>query len=306
MKLNYRHIFFLFLFTTSSVHAEKTDSAFLFKRRKIEAWAGLIGGTVAVHSALYNTWYSQYAKSDFHWFNDNAEWKQMDKVGHAFSSYFIGVNSAALFRFSGYSQKKSAVYGALMGILFQTPLELMDGYSIGWGASKGDLLFNTAGTAFGFLQNYKWGKPRIPMRVTFHTSRFANIRPNMLGSTLPERLLKDYNGQTYWLDLNPYRLKMNLTRWPKWLGMNIGYGADGLLGGDDNIWTDAGGKTTDRSDVKRYRQYYIGPSISFAYLQNTRKPLLQVLGFVSERIRLPMPALEYNPVGGFSFHPIYW
>jgi uncharacterized protein YfiM (DUF2279 family) len=278
----------------------------MYKRRKIEAWMGLVGGTAAVHSSLYSSWYSEYSRSRFHWFNDNAEWKQMDKAGHAFSSYFVGVNAAALFRFSGYSQKRSAVYGAFIGILFQTPLEIMDGYSTGWGASKGDLLSNSAGTLFAAFQNYKWGKPRIPIRITLHTSSFANQRPNLLGQTLPERLLKDYNGQTYWIDLNPNRLKLKWKKWPKWLGVNFGYGADGLLGGDDNIWTDASGKINDRSDVQRYRQYYVGPSVSFGYLQKSKRPLLQVAGFVSERLRLPMPALEYNVKNGFQFHPLYW
>lgn len=300
------HILILIFLLSLSPACGKEDSSALYKRRKIEAWTGLIGGTAAVHSALYTTWYSQYPKSPFHWFNDNAEWKQMDKVGHAFSSYFIGVNAAALFRFSGYSQKKSAIYGAISGMLFQTPLEIMDGYSSAWGASKGDLLFNSMGTVFAAWQNYKWGKPRIPIRITFHTTALAALRPNMLGATLPERLLKDYNGQTYWIDLNPNRLNLNWTKWPKWLGMNIGYGADGLLGGDDNIWTDSKGNEINRSDLPRYRQYYVGPSISFGYLQSTNRPILQLIGFVSERIRLPMPALEYNAHNGFQLHPLYW
>jgi VanZ family protein len=306
LRLKIFHIFILFTGTASTLKASNIDSSTLYSRRKVEAWTGLIGGTVAVHSALYTTWYSEYPKSRFHWFNDNKEWKQMDKVGHAFSSYFIGVNSAALFRFSGYSQKRSALYGALVGVLFQTPLEVMDGYNSAWGASTADLVSNTVGTIFAGIQNYKWGKPRIPMRITFHTSSLAGQRPNMLGTTLPERLLKDYNGQTYWIDLNPNRLKMKLRHWPKWLGINLGYGADGLLGGDDNIWTNENGTTIDRSDIPRYRQYYIGPSISFAYLQYSNKHLYQLLGFISERIRLPMPALEYNAVNGFKFHSLYW
>ncbi len=36
---------------------------------------------------LYSAWYSNYPQTNFHFFNDNNEWKQVDKVGHAYSAY---------------------------------------------------------------------------------------------------------------------------------------------------------------------------------------------------------------------------
>src|SRR5438874_2371911 len=42
------------------------------------------GGTMA---GLYSAWYSNYPQTRFHFFNDNAEWLQVDKVGHAYSAY---------------------------------------------------------------------------------------------------------------------------------------------------------------------------------------------------------------------------
>lgn len=230
----------------------------------------------------------------------------MDKVGHAFSAYFIGANTAAFMRWAGYNQKKSALIGAAAGMLFQTPIEVFDGYSQGWGASKGDMVANLSGTLFAGVQNYYWGRARVPMRVTFHYSEFADLRPNLLGSNLPERMLKDYNGQTYWIDLNPERMKVRPGWWPKWLGLNLGYGANGMLGGDDNVWTDSKGRTFDFSTVPRYRQYYIGPSLSFGYLEKHRSPWLRALGFVSERIRLPLPVMEWNRPFGAKMHWMYW
>jgi hypothetical protein len=38
---------------------------------------------------LNQLWYA-YARSDFHFINDNAEWLQMDKAGHIYSSYHLG------------------------------------------------------------------------------------------------------------------------------------------------------------------------------------------------------------------------
>jgi hypothetical protein len=39
---------------------------------------------------LNQLWYADYARSDFHFINDNAEWLQMDKAGHIYSSYHLG------------------------------------------------------------------------------------------------------------------------------------------------------------------------------------------------------------------------
>jgi hypothetical protein len=48
---------------------------------------------IAVTGALVGLnqlWYADYPKSDFHFINDNAEWLQMDKAGHIYSSYHLG------------------------------------------------------------------------------------------------------------------------------------------------------------------------------------------------------------------------
>jgi hypothetical protein len=36
----------------------------------------------------------------------------------------------------------------------------------------------------------------------FFIPQYAQYRPNVLGSSLAEQILKDYNGQTYWLSVN--------------------------------------------------------------------------------------------------------
>ena len=50
-------------------------------------------------------------------------------------------------------------------------------------------------------------------------------------------MLKDYNGQTYWLSAN---LKSFFpgSNIPPWLNVAIGYGADGMFGGFENKWID--------------------------------------------------------------------
>jgi hypothetical protein len=45
-----------------------------------------------------------------------------------------------------------------------------------------------------------------------------------------EQILKDYNGQTYWLSVNLHSFYKG-SKIPKWLNLAIGYGANGMLTG---------------------------------------------------------------------------
>lgn len=291
----------LCIFSTKAEVRKDTANIPNYAARKRLTWGVAAVGVIGTHSLLYKTWYKTGTSSKFHWINDNYNWKQIDKFGHFWTSSTITLNMGAAFKWSGYSQKKSAIYGGLIALAFQTPIEYFDGRSPDWGASAGDLMANTTGTLFAASQLYCWGERRIALRFSPRLSRYAAIRPNMLGSNLPERILKDYNAQTYWLDINFSKLKLNLKNWPKWLGIGIGYGADGLLGGDDNIWQDKNGVVYDYSSIPRYRQYYISPTVNLSQIQ-TDKEWLKILGFISDRVRVPLPTLEYNRVQKFRFH----
>jgi hypothetical protein len=75
---------------------------------------------------------------------------------------------------------------------------------------------NYCGRSSGSHQNFLF-IPHIQYRQT-----------NVLGSSLAEQMLKDYNGQTYWLSVNLHSFYKN----PKWLNLAIGYGANGMLTGN--------------------------------------------------------------------------
>jgi hypothetical protein len=54
----------------------------------------VLGGQAFVYTAsltiLYQTWYKDYPQSEFHWFDDNDEWLQVDKIGHATTAAYFG------------------------------------------------------------------------------------------------------------------------------------------------------------------------------------------------------------------------
>ena len=256
------------------------DTSFTAKQlRSIE-----IGGTIGTHLGLAKLWYSDYAQSKFHWFNDNQEWQQIDKLGHAYSAYNLGVLSMEMAKKAKVPKDKIWQWG-LFGSFFQDPIEIWDGLSAGWGASWGDLIANSFGTALCITQERLWQEQRIQFKFLYQNSGLATIRPNVLGSNMAERLLKDYSGQSYWLSFSPIK------KHPVW-AISIGYGAKGMLGAFNNTWQNAQGQTFDYSSINRYRAYYLSFDIHWSKI-NTRHKGLKTLFKIMDGIKLPFPGIAY-------------
>ena len=151
---------------------------------------------------LNELWYADYERSKFHTINDNDAWLQMDKFGHAFTSYQLGKHGAQLLNWSGVRKKDQLIYGATLGFTFLTAVEILDGYSEEWGFSWGDVIANAAGSGLYIGQELLWYEQRIALKYSFHQTKYADIQPEKLGESLLEQTLKDYNGQTYWLSFN--------------------------------------------------------------------------------------------------------
>jgi hypothetical protein len=84
---------------------------------------------------LDQLWYADYPRSKFKTINDGAEWLQMDKLGHVFSSYQLGRIGAQSLNWAGVSERDQLLYGSTLGLGFLTAVEVMDGFSEEWGFS---------------------------------------------------------------------------------------------------------------------------------------------------------------------------
>jgi hypothetical protein len=90
------------------------------------------------------------------------------------------------------------------------------------------------------------------------------------------------------------------TKIPKWLNIAVGYGADGMLTGnnepiDMNLFP----------NQNRIRQYYLSLDIDLSRIQ-TKSRLLSSIFEVINFIKIPAPTLEINDKGRVKFHPIYF
>ncbi|TGV01694.1 DUF2279 domain-containing protein [Flavivirga rizhaonensis] len=235
---------------------------------------------------LNQLWYADFDRSKFHTVNDNNEWLQMDKIGHAFTSYQMGKHGAQLLHWSGVRKKDQLIYGATLGFGFLTAVEVLDGYSKEWGFSWGDIGANAAGTGLYIGQELLWNEQRIALKYSFHQTRYANLNPDKLGENFLEQILKDYNGQTYWLSANLHAF-FKESKIPKWLNLALGYGADGMLYGSKDV--DNQVLTTNR----RWRQYYLSFDVNLNAIRTNSKFLRAVLD-VFNMVKIPFPTLEIN------------
>jgi uncharacterized protein YfiM (DUF2279 family) len=255
----------------------------------------VVSQTVLTATALIGLnelWYSDYPKADFQFKNDNNHWLQMDKMGHVYASYHFGRISSEMLAWSGVSKKKQLLYGATYGFAFLTAVEVMDGYSEQWGFSWGDVAANATGTALYISQALLWNEQRLQPKFSFHTTSYAAQRPELLGSSLSEQILKDYNGQTYWLSANVHSF-IGETFLPKWFNVAIGYGAEGMITAEPT------------PGDERYRQWYLSLDVDLTKIQ-TKSHFLKTCFSLFNAIKIPSPTIEISSSQGFKFHPIYF
>ena len=247
---------------------------------------------------LNQLWYANYPQSKFHFINDNSDWLQMDKAGHVFSAYQIGRFGSEMLQWSGSSRKNQLIYGAGLGLVFLTAVEVLDGYSREWGASSGDMVANAAGTALYVSQELLWKEQRITPKFSFHSTKFAELRPEVLGKSFSEQILKDYNGQTYWLSANLHSFAKE-SKLPKWLNVAIGYGAEGMVTG--NI------KNTEllANNPARFRQFYLSFDVDLTKIE-TNSRFLKTVFSILNTVKVPAPTIEFRRFNDIKYHLIYF
>jgi hypothetical protein len=245
---------------------------------------------------LNQLWYADYPRSNFKTINDSGEWLQMDKFGHVFSSYQLGRLGASTLNWAGVRKKDQLLYGATLGLGFLTAVELMDGFSEEWGFSWTDMLANGAGTGLYLGQELLWQEQRLLIKYSFHRTQYAKLRPDKLGDGFSQEFLKDYNGQTYWLSAN-IKAFLKTDAVPNWLNVAFGYGADGMLIGDefDPLFL----------NQKRNRQYYLSLDIDLSRIK-TNSHFLKSVFDVLNVIKIPFPALELNSKGLVKMRYFYF
>lgn len=247
---------------------------------------------------LNQLWYADYPQSNFHTINDSGEWLQMDKFGHVFSSYQVGRVGADLLAWSGVSERNQLIYGSTLGFAYLGVVEVFDGFSEEWGFSWTDILANATGTGLYVGQQLLWKEQRITLKYSFHQTHYAVQNPDKLGDGWTEEFLKDYNGQTYWLSVNLHSF-FKESEVPKWLNVAFGYGAEGMLTGENES------VNNNLITQDRRRQFYFSLDVDLSRIQ-TKSHFLKTIFSIFNVLKVPFPTVEFTEKNGFRFHGIYF
>jgi uncharacterized protein YfiM (DUF2279 family) len=253
--------------------------------------------TATSYVLLNELWYKDFPRSPMHSFNDNSEWLQVDKAGHAFSGYQLSRLYNALYLWSGSDQRRSTLLACSSSMMYLTSIELLDGRSAQWGFSWGDMIANTSGNILFFAQQKWWNEQRIAFKFSYQSSVFAKENPELLGRNFQQRIIKDYNAQTYWTSFNVHRFLASDAAFPRWLNVAIGYGATKM--------TTAKNVVDDVNNFQREREFYF----SFdADLERVRwkKKWMQRTAKVLSFIKIPGPTLEIRESGKMKLHGLFF
>lgn len=305
-KINITAIFFLvLLFSWNPGRAQELNNNGLLNTAasfQSSRFRAAVIGEAAIASivtvGLQLLWYKKYPHSRFHFFNDNSEWMGMDKLGHATTAYNISAIQYNLMRWSGVNNNAAILSGGLTGLGYLLLIEIMDGFSSEWGFSPGDLAADIFGSGFFMLQQYKWNEQKIQMRFSFHPSIYAKYNPAELGTNFLQRILKDYNGQSYWLSFNMRSCIPNAQFIPHWVNMDIGYSAQGMTGATSNP-AEINGKRIP--SFERQNKLLLGLSGAWNKKDNTPYPAWFNI------VRIPSPVILWKLKSGkINVNPFYF
>ena len=252
------------------------------------AQGALYAGAITGLSLLY---YKGHSQSSFHFFNDNDSWLQMDKMGHIFSTYYLSNVMYLSYRWAGVERKKSILFGSMLIYAFQMNIEILDGVSSNWGFSWGDIAANTAGCLLFAGQQLGWNDQRFVIKYSYHPTEYPKYNPAILGTTVVQNLWEDYNGMTFWLSGNISSFLPKKSKFPKWLNVAFGYGGEGLA--------------VDPTRFLQYRQFYFSLDVDLNRIPTRSKPLKGILAILN-LVKIPFPTIEYNSLGQFKMHYIYF
>lgn len=288
-----RVLFLFFLFFPLAFLTRAQGDSTGVERRKLNTYIVATGATYTAGLATLNhVWYKNTERQSFRFFNDNAEWKQVDKAGHFFASFYLSDLPSRALRSCNVDPRKADLTGALSGFLLTLPIEVFDGFSQGYGASAGDLLANAAGPAFFLGQKLAWREIRIHPKFSFQRTAYAPLRPELLGDNLLSEVVKDYNGQTHWVSFDIDKF----TPFPKWLNVAVGYGAHDMIYARD--------EQNQGQGYEPYRQYYLSVDFDLTAIRS-RSAWIKALLYLANTVKLPAPALEFSQ-GRSKFHPFYF
>lgn len=248
--------------------------------REPQVWkVALIGTTyggalVALHFIQQNAWWK--VRASFQVVEDWHYALQVDKAGHFYGGYLMSYLCSEALLGAGVDLRTAFQLGTVLGLLYQTYVEVEDGFSRDWGFSPTDALFNFLGV-YWYAAQHSWQPLQaLQPRWQYIPARWAGDLPRQHGGSF----IDDYNSSSFWLSLDVYQLLPESWRrfFPAWLMISIGYGA----------------RNVDTPFPKE-RRIMLGLDYNLRVLLPDGPPLWNWLRQSLLLLKLPAPAVEFGP-----------
>ncbi len=232
----------------------------------------VVGGTVvAVHVYQQRAWW-QGPQAPFRFQNDWTYALNIDKFGHAYGSYLLSHLFSSTLGWVGFSDATSDFWGPIFGLGYQLYVEIEDGHHLDYGFSPGDAFSDIIGAAIPAAQS------RFPVlqNMALKWSYYPSTKYiNELNQGQTRVFIDDYQGQIYWISLDPHFLLSGKLAGaiPSWLGVSFGAAVRNLDGAGNGE-----------------RMFYLALDYNLRRIETTSSFLHALFGAV-DFIHLPAPGI---------------
>ena len=161
----------------------------------------------------------------FHYDADESYARLADKIGHAYSGFYLSTLYTDLFLSTGFNWNKAKLYGGILSFIQLLDLEYKDGFAADWGFSKYDIYANTTGILYYYLQDY------IPFFQNFTPKYLYNYSKFIHDSKIDNSaIVSNYEEITFFMSINVKNLLPNHYKkmWINGLDLAVGYSTRGF------------------------------------------------------------------------------
>jgi hypothetical protein len=239
----------------------------------------LAGGMTAIHVYQQNGWWAQN-RAPFHVKEDLTYGLGVDKIGHFYGASVLAFVMTNAVQWANVPQEKALWLGSAGSLLFQTYVEVEDGFS-SWGFDRVDFAADAAGAAWPLAQHYVPALRSVSLKMSYRPSPLIDHAGGAGFRGQKHLMMDDYEGQTFWLAASPKGILPDAMKpyWPEFLGVAAGYGARDIAG----------------EKGAPYRVWFVAFDYDMTKLIPQSSPFLRTLSRALNFIHLPAPAVQVSP-----------
>lgn len=189
-----KSLILIFIFAFGLSYSTANDSAKVNPYRLGFVLGASIGVFTAVHLQQYNSWWKGEL-TKFHFKDDFNQVLNADKFGHAYFSFLISDLLSRSLLWVGVNESSALVWGGAGSLIFQTYVEIEDGFRPSLGFSISDWISN----AMGAFLPYARSRFDFLKAVNFKISMFPSEK---FKSGAHRFIVDDYESLYFWLSFD--------------------------------------------------------------------------------------------------------